>query len=128
METLFLQSHVFDGARGDQAAPVLVSGGSLAGRKVVAIAAGSSHSVGLDSAGNIHAWGCNGAGQLGDGTTTNNTVPKVAIAAGGYHTVALHAAGRMRTPNGQGTLRDRVVHSARNILTAARRLRIGVVV
>jgi len=39
------------------------------------IAAGSYHSLALKSNGTLWAWGDNGYGQLGDGTTTNRTSP-----------------------------------------------------
>ena len=39
------------------------------------IAAGSSHSLALLSDGTLKAWGYNGLGQLGDGTTTNSHIP-----------------------------------------------------
>ena len=39
------------------------------------IATGNSHSVALNSDGTVWAWGQNGAGTLGDGTTENKTLP-----------------------------------------------------
>jgi alpha-tubulin suppressor-like RCC1 family protein len=68
---------------------------------VMAIAAGSDHSVALKSNGTVWTWGANYAGQLGDGTTTNHYTPiqvgglsgMTAIAAGGEHTVALKSDG-----------------------------------
>jgi hypothetical protein len=45
--------------------------------------------------GSLYAWGNNGGGQLGDGTTTNRSVPTLigtgytAIAAGTHHNLAL---------------------------------------
>ena len=42
---------------------------------VVAIAAGGNHSLALKSDGTVWAWGYNGSGQLGDGTTTNRRTP-----------------------------------------------------
>ena len=53
--------------------PVAVNTGSgvsaLYGKTVVAIAAGSSHSLALCSDGTVAAWGYNAYGQLGDNTT-----------------------------------------------------------
>jgi len=75
--------------------PVQVSG--LPG-PVVAVSAGFEHSLALTSSGAVYAWGSNGQGELGDGTTTNrnSAVPVtglpaniVAIAAGGWHSLAL---------------------------------------
>jgi alpha-tubulin suppressor-like RCC1 family protein len=68
---------------------------------VVAIAAGSYHSVALKSDGTVWTWGLNASGQLGDGTTTERTLPVqvtgvsgiVAIAAGHYHTLAVKNDG-----------------------------------
>src|SRR6266851_2418171 len=73
--------------------PVAVSG--LSG--VVAISAGGSHSLALLSNGTVRAWGNNGSGQLGNGTTTTSDVPVVvsglsavvAVSAGGEHSLAL---------------------------------------
>ena len=38
--------------------------------KWVSVAAGKSHSLGIKSDGTLWAWGGNGVGQLGDGSTT----------------------------------------------------------
>jgi alpha-tubulin suppressor-like RCC1 family protein len=56
--------------------PILVSrAGVLAGKTVVAISAGSNHSLALCSDGGLAAWGQNHVGQLGNNTTTQSTVP-----------------------------------------------------
>jgi hypothetical protein len=108
--------------------PVLVnthSGTSaLAGKTVVAIAAGTWHSLALCSDGTIAAWGWNGDGQLGDNSTTQRNVPVlvntnsgtsalagktvVAITAGQYHSLALCADGTLASwgYNGNGQLGD----------------------
>ena len=39
------------------------------------VAAGGSHSLALKTDGSLWAWGCNGCGQLGDGTTEDNHKP-----------------------------------------------------
>src|SRR3989344_3065987 len=63
-----------DGTVGPRLLPVQVSGlGSGSG--VVAVAAGSGHSLALKSDGTVLAWGNNASGQLGDGTTTSQTTP-----------------------------------------------------
>jgi alpha-tubulin suppressor-like RCC1 family protein len=57
-----------------------------------------------DSTSTLWAWGYNGSGTLGDGTTTNRRIPTQeatgaanwsAVAAGGYHTVALKSNGTL---------------------------------
>jgi hypothetical protein len=76
--------------------PVAVS--LPAGTTVTAIAGGFEHSLGLTSGGHVLAWGRNGFGQLGDGTTTDSNTPVVvsglqtvvtAIAGGGLHSLAI---------------------------------------
>lgn len=65
------------------------------------IAAGTAHTVALKSDGTVWAWGSNGNGQLGDGTTTDSPVPVqvsgltdvTAVAAGGTHSLALKSDG-----------------------------------
>src|SRR5262249_12401094 len=55
------------------------------------------HSLALDTAGNVWAWGWNAHGQLGDGTTTDRDVPvqltslsgATASSAGGWFSMAL---------------------------------------
>ncbi len=87
--------------------PVLVSAsGVLAGKSVVAIAGGKSHSLVLCSDGSVAGWGYNSTGQLGNGSTTNSNVPVlvnragvlaaktvVALACGASHSLALCADG-----------------------------------
>ena len=56
--------------------PVQVTiSGVLAGRKVVAVSAGTSHSLALCDDGALVAWGYNSRGQLGNGTAVTATVP-----------------------------------------------------
>ncbi len=65
------------------------------------VSGGVQHSVIRTPDGHVWAFGGNGNGQLGDGTTTAKTVPievpsltnVVAVAAGGYHTLFLKADG-----------------------------------
>lgn len=71
--------------------PVLVTG-LPAG--LIDVRAGGEHSMALDSAGNVWAWGDNQYGQVGNGTTANVLLPvKVLtgitqISAGSFHSLA----------------------------------------
>jgi alpha-tubulin suppressor-like RCC1 family protein len=97
-------------AMSDTAVPVLVArqSGVLSGRTVVAMAAGSFHSLALCSDGLLVAWGQNNYGQLGNSSTTNSSVPVLVnqsgalagksvifIAAGGDHSLALCSDGTL---------------------------------
>jgi alpha-tubulin suppressor-like RCC1 family protein len=80
------------------------------------VAAGDGHSLALDAAGRVWAWGVNDCGQLGDGTQVDRGVPlQVAglpeirqVAAGGCHSLALDSNGRVWAwgGNGSGQLGD----------------------
>ena len=75
------------------------------GVKVVSASAGLFHSLALTTTGRVLAWGGNGDGQLGDGSTMGSGVPVsvhlpklahiVAVAAGRYHSLALTRGGRI---------------------------------
>ncbi|WP_018220845.1 RCC1 domain-containing protein [Salinispora pacifica] len=90
-----------DGTLIDRSAPVEVS--LPAGATVTAVAAGSIHSLALTSTGTVLAWGGNGFGQLGDGSTTRRTTPVeatmpsgvtvTAVAAADSHSLAVTSAG-----------------------------------
>lgn len=68
-----------DNSTQDKAEPVLVNVepglSALSGKRVIAVSAGETHSLALCSDGTIAAWGSNGEGRLGDGTTTQRSVP-----------------------------------------------------
>jgi alpha-tubulin suppressor-like RCC1 family protein len=82
----------------------------------VGIAAGRDHSLALLSDGTVWAWGGNGFGQLGDGSTTDRHDPvavsglprAMAVSAGSLFTVALGADGTVWAwgENGTGQLGD----------------------
>jgi alpha-tubulin suppressor-like RCC1 family protein len=83
-------------------------GGALASKTVIAIAAGSYHSLALTSDGRIYSWGRYNEGQLGNNSVTNQPTPVavdmsgalagktvIAIAAGFYHSLALTSDGQV---------------------------------
>jgi len=71
--------------------------------QAVAVAAAGNHSFALLTDGTVMAWGDNGDGRLGDGTTTGRIspvrvegLPRVkAIATGGWHSLAVDVDGRV---------------------------------
>ena len=90
------------------AVTTVMGDGALMGRTVVSVAAGMSHSLALCSDGTVAAWGANGAGQLGDGSTLDRGIPMavntavgsalhgktvVAISAGNNQSLALCSDG-----------------------------------
>jgi len=92
---------------------------------VVAIATFSDHSLALTVNGDVWAWGFNGFGQLGDGTTTDRLEPVLvqnlpsdifAVAAGGGHSLAMNSSGdttwawgfNLEGQLGDGTFTDRL--------------------
>lgn len=113
-----------DGTQQDRPVPTAVmrTGSALAGRTVVAIAAGGYHNLVLCSDGTLVAWGYNTSGQAGDGSFSNRTVPGLvtttgtplagkvvkAIAAGGSHSLALCTDGMLCSwgANWRGQLGD----------------------
>jgi len=97
-----------DGTTTNRSAPVaMVQSGALAGRTVMAIAAGTAHGMALTRDGRVFTWGRNFAGQLGDGTETDRSTPVAVstagvlagkiltvISGGGNHSLALDNTGR----------------------------------
>ncbi|RYD48432.1 MAG: hypothetical protein EOP85_03560 [Verrucomicrobiaceae bacterium] len=53
----------------------VVTQGALAGKSVVSVTTGISHSMALCSDGTLVSWGANNHGQLGNGSTTFSSVP-----------------------------------------------------
>ena len=88
-----------------------------ANTRIIAIAGGGSHSLALDSGGNVWAFGANAVGQLGNGQNIEQRGPTrtifpdgtpriVAIAAGGAHSLAIDANNNVWAwgTNGNGEL------------------------
>jgi alpha-tubulin suppressor-like RCC1 family protein len=90
---------VGDGTTAPRTSPTPVTGITA---PVVAIAAGTAHTLALTSDGKVYAWGHNRSGELGgDGTTKNNPTPTLVpglhevrgVAAGSGFSLALEADG-----------------------------------
>ena len=100
-----------DGTTTNSVLPICISDkeNELKGKRIVDISAGEVHTVAIDEEGKVYTWGYNEFGQLGDGTTTNSTLPIcisekgnelkgkriVDISAGGGHTVAIDEEGKI---------------------------------
>jgi len=73
-----------------------------------AVAGGFLHSLAIGNDGNLYVWGWNAYGQLGNGTTNNDSIPVMvtkptgvtswkAVAGGGYHSLAIGNNGNLYT-------------------------------
>ncbi|WP_193211378.1 cadherin-like beta sandwich domain-containing protein [Luteolibacter marinus] len=72
-----------NGGTASESIPLEVDrGGVLAGKTIIAVAAGSFHNLALCSDGTLAAWGYNNHGQLGIGNTTICRVPALVDASG----------------------------------------------
>ncbi|NTU69716.1 hypothetical protein HGB13_02755 [bacterium] len=77
--------------------PILIPGLN----NIVAITAGQFHSLAIKADGTVYAWGQNLAGQLGDGTDVNKSIPTkvltlssvISISAGAWHSAAVKSDG-----------------------------------
>jgi alpha-tubulin suppressor-like RCC1 family protein len=90
-----------DGTITSRLSPVSVVGGFT---DWCAASAGNAHSLGVRQDGSLWAWGCNGNGQLGDGTTTSSRSPVsvvggftdwCAASAGGAHSLGIRQDGSL---------------------------------
>ena len=85
-------------------------------RQYTKVAGGLSHTLAIDSEGNLWAWGDNRYGQLGDGTITDKIVPMQIkqgtkfkeISAGNFYSLAIDSEGNLWTwgSNDSGRLGD----------------------
>jgi alpha-tubulin suppressor-like RCC1 family protein len=113
-----------DGTTTNRLVPVPVNDPEVT--RMVAISTGQFFSLALDSEGKVWAWGSNGSGQLGDGTTTYRSLPVqvddteltgvVAVDAGLSHSLAIDSTGaawawghNLSGQLGDGTRTDRLV-------------------
>jgi alpha-tubulin suppressor-like RCC1 family protein len=90
-----------DGTTTDRTRPTPVA--TPAGLTFTGIAAGTGHSLAVDSDGGVYSWGFDGSGQLGLGSTTDSALPQpvtmpagtavASVAAGGSHSLALSTSG-----------------------------------
>ncbi len=70
-----------DGASGSDSVTVIIEG-------VSQVAGGESHTLALLADGTVWAWGWNGYGALGDGTTTDSSVPEEVTSLSGVVSIA----------------------------------------
>ena len=71
-----------DGTTTNSTIPVLRTGGTLSGKTITKVYGGPSYAMAIDSAGNLHAWGTNPDGRLGNGTLSNQLTPVQSVATG----------------------------------------------
>ena len=88
-----------DGTAANKSSPVSVVGGFTDWCQV---SAGNNHSAAVRTNGTLWAWGCNGAGRLGNNNTANVSSPVsvvggltnwCGVSAGGGHTLGLNTSG-----------------------------------
>jgi alpha-tubulin suppressor-like RCC1 family protein len=89
-----------DNTTTNRSSPVSVVGGFT---DWIQVAAGTDYSLGLRADGTAWAWGSNGGGRLGDGTTTSRSSPVLVI--GGF-TDWIQVASDCRSPHSLGLRAD----------------------
>ena len=114
------QGMIGDGTRTSRPIPVLVpTGVPMSGDSVVAISAGSYHSIALTAGGDVFTWGSGGSGSLGNGGRSGANTPTAvitsnlpegavfySIAAGSNNSLAITSNGELYSwgYNGDGQL------------------------
>jgi hypothetical protein len=90
-----------DGTTTDRSAPAEIS---VPGKTFEAVSAGGAYSLAIATDDSLYAWGYNGEGQLGDGTTTDRSAPVEisvpgktfeAVSAGEDHSLAIATDGSL---------------------------------
>jgi alpha-tubulin suppressor-like RCC1 family protein len=97
------QAGVASARRLDQPEPLGHSTHTTADQRYVEVSAGGHHSCALTDTAQVHCWGRNDYGQLGDGTVSGRWQPEpiastlefVAVSAGDFHTCAATATGQV---------------------------------
>jgi len=107
----------------------VVTSGALAGKSILQVAAGQTHSLALSSDGKIYGWGQNNFGQIGISNASSSNVPVpvdtsgvlsgktiIQIASGIYHSIALASDGTIYGwgRNGFGQLGDGEINALNN--------------
>jgi YD repeat-containing protein len=125
-----------DGTYNDRLTPTLINVPSLqSGESIAHISAGSSHSLAVTTQGRVYAWGYNGEGRLGDGTSNDRSTPTlinvpnlqsgetiIQVTAGYFHSLAVTTQGRVYAWGwnfygqlGDGTSNDRSTPTLINV-------------
>ena len=95
----------------------------------IAISTGGSHSLAINSSGELYAWGSNNRGQTGLGTDTGNTLAPTrvgtasnwtAIAAGNNYSLAINSSGELWAWGSNGSGHTGLGTTVGNTLTPAR--------
>jgi alpha-tubulin suppressor-like RCC1 family protein len=118
-----------DGTTTDRNRPSLISFNSLQDwEKIQSVSAGASHNFAMTTNGRVYTWGANWYGQLGDGTTTNLSLPTLigfnslqdgetiqSVSGGDYHSIAMTTNGRVYTwgANWYGQLGDGTLNNVK---------------